>query len=125
MKNMRLGLAMVELVVAITVIGIALMSAPVVMGQISHSAYDVEKSKQVEEAYRQLSLLRAIYAKGTLSALPEGGGFGHKNVTYHPLDASSGETIRLVEYNKSTIEDNDSIVMRAFGISAPVHRVLR
>jgi len=124
-KNMRLGLAMVELVVAITVIGIALMSAPAVMGQISHSAYDADKSKQIEEAYRELSLQRAAQTKGTLSPSPKSGGFGHANITYRPLDAGSGETIRLVEYDRLTAESNDSIIMRAFGISTPVNRVLR
>jgi len=58
MKNLRLGLAMVELIVAITIIGITMMAAPAIISQISHSAYDATKSEQVEETYKKLSLQR-------------------------------------------------------------------
>ena len=125
MKNLRLGLAMVELIVAITIIGITMMAAPAIISQISHSAYDATKSEQVEETYKKLSLQRAMHIKGTLSALPSIKDFGHQSITYHPLKASDGEMIRLIEYNESTIENNTTIVMRAFGVSTSINRVPR
>lgn len=123
MKNNRLAIAMVELILAIVIMGIVLLSAPIVMNQVSASAYSAEDSRIADNLYSKISIQIQDHVVGSRDYMPRNGGFGQTNIIYSPLVSTSSDKIRLVTISLSSASNESNIVMSGFGIYPVVKRV--
>lgn len=125
MTKKRLGIAMIDLVVTIVVIGIVLLAVPNIQEQAFKSSYAMHDSKLIEELYSKVATNMQVHAQGGVGVTPIDGSFGSKSIRYNPYKSAKGKSLRLIRDSLSTQNGKSQIVMHGFSLDVAVERVSR